>query len=92
MDYGLCHFGTVCILSFFSVLLLIYTHVLVSCTHLAFVVYLLFVGGILWGGVCVMMVYILHMRRSLRLESSNKSLCWFACWTLICCLTIDPVL
>ena len=32
MDYGLCHFGTVCILGFFVfVLLLIYTHVLVSC-------------------------------------------------------------
>ena len=40
----------------------------------------------------VMMVYILRMRRSLRLESSNKSLCWFACWTLIRCLAIDPVL
>ena len=34
-------------------------HVVLT-THLAFVVYLLFVGGILWGGVCYDGVYIAH--------------------------------
>ena len=34
-------------------------HVVLT-THLAFVVYLLFVGGILWGCVCYDGVYIVH--------------------------------